>query len=115
MVLDHQRLLGGDPRNLQPALQLYAAAASQLAQQNRVPPWATFLQFGVPNMFGNSFLPQHNLGGPSLGNPQFNSNFNGSTCSTNSSTSSQKTHNGDDSNDDRGNYDFYLMQFIRRR
>ncbi|KAL5275555.1 hypothetical protein ACFFRR_001434 [Megaselia abdita] len=55
MVLEHQGLL----TNLSPgpsALQLYAAAAAQLNPRSRVPPWAPLLQFGVPGVFGGSFL-----------------------------------------------------------
>jgi hypothetical protein len=101
MVMEPQRLLPADPRGA--ALQLYAAA-SQLAQQNRaVAPWANFLQFGIPGVFGNSLLPHHGFG-TSLGNPQNLGSFNGSTCSTNSSTSSQQNRGpmSEDSNDDRG-------------
>lgn len=62
MVLEHPGLSGGgvgggfaSNAGLQPALQLYAAAAAaaHLGPRHRVPPWAPFLQhqFG---MFGNS-------------------------------------------------------------
>ncbi|XP_037918113.1 homeobox protein unc-4 isoform X2 [Hermetia illucens] len=61
MVLEHQGLLPNLPTGgLQPALQLYAAAAAQLAPRARVPQWP-FLQFGVPGVFA----------GPFLANPRF--------------------------------------------
>ncbi|GAB0098928.1 hypothetical protein DMENIID0001_147390 [Sergentomyia squamirostris] len=66
MVLEHQNLLPslqGGAGGLQPsALQLYAAAAAQLAPRTRVPPWAPFLQFGVPSMFGGPFLNRPRFG-----------------------------------------------------
>lgn len=54
MVLEHQGL----PNFQNPALQLYAAAAAHLAPRNRgvVAPWAPFLQFGMPSVFGSPFL-----------------------------------------------------------
>lgn len=71
MVLEHQNLLPslqGGAGGLQPsALQLYAAAAAQLAPRARVPPWAPFLQFGVPSMFGGPFLNRPRFG-PGSGN-----------------------------------------------
>ncbi|XP_055693930.1 homeobox protein unc-4-like [Lutzomyia longipalpis] len=71
MVLEHQNLLPslqGSAGGLQPsALQLYAAAAAQLAPRARVPPWAPFLQFGVPSMFGGPFLNRPRFG-PATGN-----------------------------------------------
>lgn len=60
MVLEHQGMLSNS--NLQPALQLYAAAAAHLAPRARVPPWAPFLQFGVPGMFGGPFLTRPRFG-----------------------------------------------------
>lgn len=59
MVLEHQGLPNFQNAGLQPALQLYAAAAAaQLAPRNRgaVAPWAPFLQFGMPAVFGSPFL-----------------------------------------------------------
>ncbi|XP_055390014.1 homeobox protein unc-4-like [Condylostylus longicornis] len=58
MVLEHQGLLPNLPAasRLQPASQIYAALAAQLSPRSRVPPWAPFLQFGVPAVFGGSFL-----------------------------------------------------------
>lgn len=58
MVLEHQGLPNFPNAGLQPALQLYAAAAAQLAPRNRgvVAPWAPFLQFGMPAVFGSPFL-----------------------------------------------------------
>ena len=68
MVLEHQGLLPSLQSNagLQPALQLYAAAAAQLAPRARVPPWAPFLQF---NPFGGPFLTRPRFG-PGPGGPQ---------------------------------------------
>lgn len=64
MVLEHQGLPNFPNAGLQPALQLYAAAAAHLAPRNRggVPPWAPFLQFGVPGMFGSPFLTRPRFG-----------------------------------------------------
>lgn len=64
MVLDHQGLPNFQNAGLQPALQLYAAAAAHLAPRNRggVPPWAPFLQFGVPGVFGSPFLNRPRFG-----------------------------------------------------
>lgn len=64
MVLEHQGLPNFQSAGLQPALQLYAAAAAHLAPRNRggVPPWAPFLQFGVPGVFGSSFFPRPRFG-----------------------------------------------------
>lgn len=58
MVLEHQGLPNFPNAGLQPALQLYAAAAAHLAPRNRgaVAPWAPFLQFGMPGVFGSPFL-----------------------------------------------------------
>lgn len=69
MVLEHQGLLPNLPNSgLQPALQLYAAAAAQLAPRARVPPWAPFLQFGIPGAFGSPFLTRPRFG-PSPNGP----------------------------------------------
>lgn len=64
MVLEHQGLPNFQNAGLQPALQLYAAAAAHLAPRNRggVPPWAPFLQFGVPGVFGSPFLTRPRFG-----------------------------------------------------
>lgn len=63
MVLEHhQNLLPNGGGSLQPALQLYAAAAAQLAPRARVPPWAPFLQFGMPNVFGSPFMTRPRFG-----------------------------------------------------
>lgn len=58
MVLEHHGLPNFQNAGLQPALQLYAAAAAHLAPRNRgaVTPWAPFLQFGMPGVFGSPFL-----------------------------------------------------------
>lgn len=69
MVLEHQGLPNFSNAGLQPALQLYAAAAAHLAPRNRVPPWAPFLQFGVPGVFGSPFLTRPRFG-PQPGNGQ---------------------------------------------
>lgn len=55
MVLEHQGLLPNLSAGPS-ALQLYAAAAAQLNPRSRVPPWAPLLHFGVPGVFGGSFL-----------------------------------------------------------
>lgn len=115
MVLEHSGLPNfQNAAGLQPALQLYAAAAAaQLSPRNRgVPPWGTFLQFGVPGVFGSPFFnrprfgPNSNgqaglaalsglsaLGANGLGNHQVNNN--------------NRTVQGppsEDSNEDRGLY-----------
>lgn len=109
MVLEHQGLLNmpGGPPGLQPALQLYAAAAAQLAPRNRVPPWAPFLRFGVPGLFGSPFLTRPHFGGPPLGHQALNgmTALNGGAGSPHSSISPQRSMQGppsEDSNDERG-------------
>lgn len=74
MVLEHQGLPNFQNAGLQPALQLYAAAAAHLAPRNRggIPPWAPFLQFGVPGVFNSPFLTR----------PRFGPTPNGSNHST---------------------------------
>lgn len=67
MVLEHQGLPNFQNAGLQPALQLYAAAAAHLNPRNRVPPWAPFLQFGVPGVFGSPFLNRPRFGPGSNG------------------------------------------------
>ena len=63
MVLEPQTML---PNMANGALQLYAAAAAAQfgGPRSRVPPWAPFLQFGMPamGMFGNSFLARPRFG-----------------------------------------------------
>lgn len=72
MVLEPQTML---PNMANGALQLYAAAAAaQFGPRSRVPPWAPFLQFGMPGigMFGNSFLNRPRFGpatGATVGSP----------------------------------------------
>lgn len=58
MVLEHQGLPNFPNAGLQPALQLYAAAAAQFAPRNRGAgaQWAPFLQFGMPAVFGSPFF-----------------------------------------------------------
>lgn len=69
MVLEPQTMLPNG------ALQLYAAAAAAQfgGPRSRVPPWAPFLQFGMPgmSMFGNSFLTRPRFGpsGGAVGSP----------------------------------------------
>lgn len=70
MVLEPQTMLPNG------ALQLYAAAAAAQfgGPRSRVPPWAPFLQFGMPgmSMFGNSFLTRPRFGpsgGAAVGSP----------------------------------------------
>jgi hypothetical protein len=112
MVLEHQNLLQNlPPQGLPPsALQLYAAAA-QFAQRSRVPPWAPFLQFGVPGVFGGPFLVRPRFGPPggpgslpSVKNMGGGSNG-GEMESFGGSLSPQCQQNGppsEDSNDDNG-------------
>lgn len=73
MVLEPQTML---PNMANGALQLYAAAAAAQfgGPRSRVPPWAPFLQFGMPGMgmFGNSFLTRPRFGpatGATVGSP----------------------------------------------
>lgn len=70
MVLEHQGLPNFQNAGLQPALQLYAAAAAHLNPRNRgaVAPWAPFLQFGMPSVFGSPFLSRPRFA-PSTGSP----------------------------------------------
>lgn len=110
MVLEHQGLLAHmQGPGLQPALQLYAAAA-QLAPRSRVPPWAPFLQFGAPGLFGNPFLARPRF--PAGTAPSTAAALNGLAAGLNGLTgishpgiSPQRTSQGppsEDSNDDRG-------------
>jgi hypothetical protein len=106
MVLEHPGLLPNLPaQGLQPALQLYAAAAAQLGPRSRVPPWAPFLQFGMPGVFGGQFLA-----GPRFGPPGSHSGLAGLTSlnglggssGSHSSLSPPRTMHGppsEDSND----------------
>lgn len=69
MVLEHQGLPNFQNAG-HSALQLYAAAAAHLAPRNRgaVAPWAPFLQFGMPGVFGSPFLSRPRFA-PSTGSP----------------------------------------------
>lgn len=71
MVLEHQGLPNFPSAGLQPALQLYAAAAAHLAPRNRgaVAPWAPFLQFGMPGVFGSPFLSRPRFAPSATGSP----------------------------------------------
>lgn len=71
MVLEHQGLPNFSNAGLQPALQLYAAAAAHLNPRNRgaVAPWAPFLQFGMPSVFGSPFLPRPRFAPSVTGSP----------------------------------------------
>lgn len=71
MVLEHHGLPNFQNAGLQPALQLYAAAAAHLAPRNRgaVAPWAPFLQFGMPNVFGSPFLTRPRFTPSATGSP----------------------------------------------
>lgn len=71
MVLEHQGLPNFQNAGLQPALQLYAAAAAHLAPRNRgaVAPWAPFLQFGMPGVFGSPFLTRPRFAPSATGSP----------------------------------------------
>jgi hypothetical protein len=110
MVLEHQNILQNlPPQGLPPsALQLYAAAA-QFAQRSRVPPWAPFLQFGVPGVFGGPFLVRPRFG-PPTGHPGLAGikGINGFSNGDNEPFSSlspqcpQKGPPSEDSNDDNG-------------
>lgn len=113
MVLEHQGLLPNS--GLQPALQLYAAAAAQLAPRARVPPWAPLLQFGVPGMFGSPFLTRPRFGPSNAAMAQglagLNAAMNGGNMSS-GNLGMQRTMSGppsDDSNEDRG--EFFFLQF----
>lgn len=97
MVLEHQSLLSNLPNSgLQPALQLYAAAAAQLGPRNRVPPWAPFLQFGVPGVFGGPFLTRPRFGPQQTngGGGNNNGDGNGRGNSGNSGSNSVNNSNG---------------------
>lgn len=126
MVLEHQGLPNFSNAGLQPALQLYAAAAAHLAPRNRVPPWAPFLQFGVPGVFGSPFLTRPRFGpsGPGGGphglvglsglNGIGNGGGGGGAGAGIGNISNGQHHMGnnrimqgppsEDSNEDRGNY-----------
>lgn len=114
MVLEHQAGLLSSMRGgpgLQPALQLYAAAA-QLAPRSRVPPWAPFLQFGAPGLFGNPFLarPRFPAGAAAPGLNGLTAGLNGLTGIPHPGISPQRTAQGppsEDSNDDRGRWNFF--------
>lgn len=71
MVLEHQGLPNFQNAGLQPALQLYAAAAAHLNPRNRgaVAPWAPFLQFGMPSVFGSPFLTRPRFAPSVTGSP----------------------------------------------
>lgn len=126
MVLEPQTML---PNMANGALQLYAAAAAAQfggGPRSRVPPWAPFLQFGMPGMFGNSFLARPtrfnpagatNIGGNGAG-PQHPGSLPGlpmgasasaggisSHMSRNTNSSSNNSNLGvqsDDDDDDKG-------------
>lgn len=105
MVLEHQGLLGSP----QSALQLYAAAAAHFGPRSRVPQWSPFLQFGMPNVFGNNpFLTRPRFGLTPLGNINCNKvgSINGSTDDSHSSSlSPQRTlPHSEDSNDETGEF-----------
>lgn len=105
MVLEHQGLL--NMSHSQTALQLYAAAAAQLAPRNRVPNWAPFLQFGMHGVFGNPFLNRNRFGSPSSGPENFVQFNSSNTGSSQSSISPQQTIPGppsEDSNDEKGEF-----------
>lgn len=120
MVLEHQGLPNFQNSSLQPALQLYAAAAAHLAPRNRggVPPWAPFLQFGVPNVFGNPFLTRPRFGpSPNNGN-QTLASLTGLSAISNANSLSQHSLNNNSrtsqgppsecSNDDGGKNEFNI-------
>lgn len=115
MVLEHQGLLSTmQGPGLQPALQLYAAAA-QLAPRSRVPPWAPFLQFGAPGLFGNPFLarPRFPAGTSPLNG--LAAGLNGLTGISHPGISPQRTPQGppsEDSNDDRGRCNSFFVYYF---
>lgn len=122
MVLEHQGLPNFQNAGLQPALQLYAAAAAHLAPRNRVPPWAPFLQFGMPGVFGSPFLSRPRFGpsptGQTTGLPGL-SGLNGITNNGLSSGPHQLNNNrtvqgppSEDSNDDRGKFKFFRSFYL---
>lgn len=110
MVLEHQGLPNFQNAGLQPALQLYAAAAAHLNPRNRVPPWAPFLQFGVPGVFGSPFLNRPRFGPGSNGQTGLAalsglSALGGNGLSGHQINNNNRTVQGppsEDSNEDRG-------------
>lgn len=121
MVLEHQGLPNfQNAASLQPALQLYAAAAAaQLSPRNRVPPWAPFLQFGMPNVFGGTFLSRprfgHANGHTGLAALNGLSGLGGNGLSSHHVNGNNRTPQGppsEDSNEDRGTYNLYFIFMI---
>lgn len=112
MVLEHQGLPNFSNAGLQPALQLYAAAAAHLAPRNRVPPWAPFLQFGVPGVFGSPFLTRPRFG-PTPGGPPGLAGLNGlNGIGGPHQLPNNRTMPGppsEDSNEDRGELDCLIF------
>lgn len=119
MVLEHQGLPNFQSAGLQPALQLYAAAAAHLAPRNRggVPPWAPFLQFGVPGVFGSTFFPRPRFGPtPNGANQATLASLSGLSAIGNSTALAQHNLNNNRtqgppsecSNDDGGEYTYKL-------
>lgn len=112
MVLEHQGLPNfQNAAGLQPALQLYAAAAAaQLSPRNRVPPWAPFLQFGMPGVFGGQFLNRPRFGPTANGQSGLAalsglSALGASGLSNHQVNNNNRTSQGppsEDSNEDRG-------------
>jgi len=123
MVLGHQNLLqnmSGGPPGLQQSLQLAAVAAHLAPRSSRVPPWAPFLQFGMPNLFGSPFLTRPHFGGPPPQSLISLGNLNGSTSGSHSSSISPQRNvqspPSEDSNDERGKSDLkYRRQTERFR
>lgn len=111
MVLGHQGLnsMSGPPSGIQPALQL-AAVAAHLVPRSRLS-WAPFLQFGVANpmLFGAPFLTRPHFNG-THSSQIISGNNNNSQSSGLSSNRSVQSQQSEDSNDERGELQFYFQK-----
>ena len=109
MVLGHQGLnsMSGPPSGIQPALQL-AAVAAHLVPRSRLS-WAPFLQFGVTNpmLFGAPFLTRPHFNG-THSSQLMSGNNNNSQSSGLSSNRSVQSQQSEDSNDERGKFQFLV-------
>jgi hypothetical protein len=81
-----------------------------------VPPWAPFLRFGVPGLFGSPFLTRPNFGGPPLPHGLNGMvGLNGNGGSPHSSVSPQRNMQGppsEDSNDERGMFRCFILNTV---